>query len=139
LTFVYSSPGGNGAGLNGVLPFLSLHFIARGSPPARFYKSPLSTTVASYRVITMASKSGPKPQTTEKATSASMSQTFQRQDIRLDQPNDYSSEGVEDNDIFLLPGTDFQVLGVLTVIAVIVRLFRIYQPSSVVFDEVQSV
>ena len=50
---------------------------------------------------------------------------------------DYRSEGVEDNDIFLLPASDFQLLGVLTVIAAAVRLFRIYQPSSVVFDEVQ--
>jgi dolichyl-phosphate-mannose-protein mannosyltransferase len=50
---------------------------------------------------------------------------------------DYRSEGVEDNDIFLLPVSDFQLLGVLTVIAAVVRLFRIYQPSSVVFDEVQ--
>jgi dolichyl-phosphate-mannose-protein mannosyltransferase len=50
---------------------------------------------------------------------------------------DYGSEGVEDNDIFLLPVSDFQLLGVLTAIAAVVRLFRIYQPSSVVFDEVQ--
>jgi dolichyl-phosphate-mannose-protein mannosyltransferase len=50
---------------------------------------------------------------------------------------DYRSEGVQDNDIFLLPGSDFQLLGVLTVVAAVVRLFRIYQPSSVVFDEVQ--
>ena len=50
---------------------------------------------------------------------------------------DYRSEGVEDNDIFLLPGSDFQLLGVLTAVAAVVRLFRIYQPSSVVFDEVQ--
>jgi dolichyl-phosphate-mannose-protein mannosyltransferase len=44
---------------------------------------------------------------------------------------------VTDNDIFNLPGSDWQLLGVLTVVAAIVRLFRIYQPSSVVFDEVQ--
>ena len=50
---------------------------------------------------------------------------------------DYRSEGVTDNDIFLLPVSDFQLLGLLTVVASIVRLFRIYQPSSVVFDEVQ--
>ena len=50
---------------------------------------------------------------------------------------DYRSEGVQDNDIFLLPGSDFQILGVLTLVATVVRLFRIYQPSSVVFDEVQ--
>lgn len=50
---------------------------------------------------------------------------------------DYASEGVTDNDIFLLPGSDFQIVGLLTLLAAIVRLFRIYQPSSVVFDEVQ--
>ena len=52
-------------------------------------------------------------------------------------PTDYSSHGVTDNDIFLLPTSDLQLLGILTVIAAVVRLFRIYQPSSVVFDEVQ--
>jgi dolichyl-phosphate-mannose-protein mannosyltransferase len=55
------------------------------------------------------------------------------------QRRDYGSDGVTDNDIFLLPGSDFQLLGVLTLLATVVRLFRIYQPSSVVFDEVQSV
>ncbi|KAI9654402.1 MAG: hypothetical protein M1829_000933 [Trizodia sp. TS-e1964] len=48
----------------------------------------------------------------------------------------YTSEGVTDQDVMLLPGSDFQILGVLTIIAAIVRLFRLYQPSSVVFDEV---
>lgn len=52
-------------------------------------------------------------------------------------PADYTSHGVTDNDIFLLPGSDFQVLLGLTILALVVRLFRIYQPSSVVFDEVQ--
>ena len=52
-------------------------------------------------------------------------------------PTDYSSHGVTDNDIFLLPSSDFQLLGVLTAVTTLVRLFRIYQPSSVVFDEVQ--
>lgn len=51
--------------------------------------------------------------------------------------NDYASDGVTDNDIFMLPASDFQLLGLLTAIAALVRLFRIYQPSSVVFDEVQ--
>lgn len=48
----------------------------------------------------------------------------------------YASEGVDDNDIFLLPGSDFQILVLVTLVAFAVRLFRIYQPSSVVFDEV---
>ena len=52
-------------------------------------------------------------------------------------PTDYSSHGVTDNDIFMLPASDLQLLGILTVVAAVVRLFRIYQPSSVVFDEVQ--
>lgn len=49
----------------------------------------------------------------------------------------YASDGVTDNDIFMLPASDYQLLGLLTAIAALVRLFRIYQPSSVVFDEVQ--
>ncbi len=53
------------------------------------------------------------------------------------QKKSYASEGVTDNDIFLLPGSDYQVMGLLTLLASVVRLFRIYQPSSVVFDEVQ--
>lgn len=52
-------------------------------------------------------------------------------------PTDYTSHGVTDNDIFKLPTSDFQLLGLLAIVAAVVRLFRIYQPSSVVFDEVQ--
>ena len=55
----------------------------------------------------------------------------------IKKPTDYTSHGVTDNDVFMLPGSDFQLLGLLTAIAAVVRLFRIYQPSSVVFDEVQ--
>ncbi|KAM3432753.1 hypothetical protein MY4824_006388 [Beauveria thailandica] len=48
----------------------------------------------------------------------------------------YKSDGVEDNDIFLLPGTDYLVLLALTIVGAAVRIFRISQPTSVVFDEV---
>ena len=51
----------------------------------------------------------------------------------------YASEGVKDHDIFLLPVSDYQLMGLLTLLATAVRLFRIYQPTSVVFDEVQYV
>lgn len=51
--------------------------------------------------------------------------------------DDYTSDGVEDNDVFLLPISDYQVMAVVTILGAIVRLFRIYQPTSVVFDEVQ--
>lgn len=49
----------------------------------------------------------------------------------------YGSDGVKENDIFSLPISDYKTLAFLTLVAAIVRLFRIYQPSSVVFDEVQ--
>ncbi|KAJ5692189.1 Dolichyl-phosphate-mannose--protein mannosyltransferase 1 [Penicillium macrosclerotiorum] len=48
----------------------------------------------------------------------------------------YASEGVRDNDILNLPASDYKLLVLVTLIAAAVRLFRIYQPSSVVFDEV---
>lgn len=51
----------------------------------------------------------------------------------------YTSEGVRDHDIFSLPGSDWQMLALLIAVATVVRLYRIYQPSSVVFDEVQYV
>jgi dolichyl-phosphate-mannose-protein mannosyltransferase len=51
-------------------------------------------------------------------------------------PIGYASEGVQDHDIFNLPGSDWQLLGLLVAVASVVRLFRIAQPSSVVFDEV---
>lgn len=55
----------------------------------------------------------------------------------MQQPLGYTSEGVQDHDILNLPGSDWQVLGLLLIVASVVRLFRIAQPSSVVFDEVQ--
>lgn len=57
--------------------------------------------------------------------------------IAKGKPTDYTSHGVTDNGIFKLPTSDFQLMGLLTIVAAVVRLFRIYQPSSVVFDEVQ--
>ena len=50
---------------------------------------------------------------------------------------DYTSDGVKDYDIFGLPNSDFSILGFLILLATIVRLYRLYQPASVVFDEVQ--
>lgn len=53
--------------------------------------------------------------------------------------DDYGSDGVENNDVFLLPLSDYQTVICLTILAAVVRLFRIWQPTSVVFDEVQYV
>lgn len=52
-------------------------------------------------------------------------------------PQSYASEGVKNNDIFQLPGSDYKLIVLVTMIAAAIRLFRIYQPTSVVFDEVQ--
>jgi dolichyl-phosphate-mannose-protein mannosyltransferase len=70
--------------------------------------------------------------TSEKASVRSQPRTVKKHD-------DYTSEGVVDTDVFLLPASDYQTLILVTVVAAVVRLFRIYQPSSVVFDEVQYV
>lgn len=77
-------------------------------------------------------RASPTPPPAQTATSKPKSKAAKRK-------NDYSSEGVEDNDVFLLPGSDYQVLLGLTILGALVRLFRIYQPTSVVFDEVQYV
>ena len=82
----------------------------------------------------MASKGATRLKVSE---SSSIRSLKQYRDLPIDKPVDYTSHGVKDNDIFLLPGSDFQLLGFLTFVACVVRLFRIYQPSSVVFDEVQ--
>jgi len=44
---------------------------------------------------------------------------------------------VKDNDIFLLPVSDYQIMLALTALAAAVRMYRIWEPTSVVFDEVQ--
>ncbi|KAJ5219890.1 hypothetical protein N7468_009094 [Penicillium chermesinum] len=51
-------------------------------------------------------------------------------------PPSYASDGVKDYDILNLPASDYKWLVLVTLVAAIVRLFRIYQPTSVVFDEV---
>ena len=53
-------------------------------------------------------------------------------DEKLDEP-----AAPKNNDIFSLSGSDYNLMIILTVIAAAVRLYRIYQPTSVVFDEVQ--
>ncbi|KAK4215822.1 glycosyltransferase [Rhypophila decipiens] len=77
----------------------------------------------------LAARASSTPPPIQSAVSKPKSKGAQRKD-------DYSSEGVEDNDVFLLPGSDYQVLLGLTMLGALVRLFRIYQPTSVVFDEV---
>ncbi|CZT14749.1 related to dolichyl-phosphate-mannose-protein mannosyltransferase [Ramularia collo-cygni] len=62
--------------------------------------------------------------------------------VRRDKPanadntTEYTSVGVKDNNIFHLGSTDWELLGGVTLLALFIRLFRIYQPTSVVFDEV---
>lgn len=80
-----------------------------------------------------------KPTKSATSAPARISRSPQPLAKKAKKPTDYSSEGVADHDVFLLPGSDYQVMLVITVLATVVRLFRIYQPSSVVFDEVQYV
>ncbi|KAG5981649.1 hypothetical protein E4U55_002710 [Claviceps digitariae] len=56
--------------------------------------------------------------------------------VKPNQNTSYKSDGVQDNDVFLLPLSDYLVGLALTLLGAVVRIFRIYQPSSVVFDEV---
>jgi hypothetical protein len=55
------------------------------------------------------------------------------------QKTDYTSDGVADYNVFLLPGSDYCNMLLVTALGAAIRLFRIYQPSSVVWDEVQYV
>jgi dolichyl-phosphate-mannose-protein mannosyltransferase len=79
-----------------------------------------------------------RPSKSAHQSPAGASKTQQPKSI-LKKTDDYTSEGVADHDVFLLPGTDYQVMIGVTILAAVIRLFRIYQPSSVVFDEVQYV
>lgn len=67
----------------------------------------------------------PRPKNRKKAAAAAASS--------------YQSDGVTNNNIFNLPTSDYKVMVLVTIVAAVVRLFRIYQPTSVVFDEVQYV
>lgn len=77
----------------------------------------------------------------QKGVSPAPPQNVPRTQLPAKQPKrkSYASEGVTDNDIFLLPVSDYQIMVLLTLVGAVVRLFRIYQPTSVVFDEVQYV
>lgn len=59
-----------------------------------------------------------------------------RRKARASKPSDYTSVGVKNHDILDLPKSDYKIMLALTALAMVVRLFRIYQPTSVVFDEV---
>ena len=82
-------------------------------------------------------RSGKSPSRSPARSPARSSAPNGRKQQQQNAPLGYQSEGVQDHDIFNLPGSDWQLLGLLTVIACGVRLFRIAQPTSVVFDEVQ--
>ncbi|KAF5596997.1 dolichyl-phosphate-mannose mannosyltransferase [Fusarium subglutinans] len=67
----------------------------------------------------------PQPQTTAVTTTSKDTKN-----------TSYQSDGVEDNDVFLLPLSDYWVALALILVATLVRVYKIYQPTSVVFDEV---
>ena len=76
---------------------------------------------------------------TPSAASGNGANAVSRTKVKNKKNLSYQSDGVEDHDVFLLPVSDYLVALAVTVLATVVRVFRIYQPSSVVFDEVQLV
>lgn len=77
-------------------------------------------------------RSGPSPARAAKSNGRVVSKS-----VAAAAPVGFASQGVKDNDIFSLPKSDWELLGIITLIGSLVRLFRISQPTSVVFDEVQ--
>ena len=67
------------------------------------------------------------------STSATTTTSKSTSNKSTNSKTDYTSEGVKDNNIAYLKSSDWEFLGALTVLALFVRLFRIYQPSSVVY------
>ncbi|KLO78763.1 dolichyl-phosphate-mannose-protein mannosyltransferase [Fusarium fujikuroi] len=73
----------------------------------------------------------PQPQTTAVTTKSK-----NKSKSKDTKNTSYQSDGVEDNDVFLLPLSDYWVALALILVATLVRVYKIYQPTSVVFDEV---
>ena len=86
-------------------------------------------------VAPTARKNAASPRTTSTHAARQVSSDVVR--TQSGKQKSYRSEGVTDNDVFLLRMGDYQIMALLTILAGVVRLFRIYQPTSVVFDEVQ--
>ncbi|KAE8342911.1 hypothetical protein BDV24DRAFT_39575 [Aspergillus arachidicola] len=76
-----------------------------------------------------------QPPTKSTRSSSRSPRPKNRKKAPVETPN-YGSDGVKDNSIFSLPTSDYKALVLVTLVATAVRLFRIYQPTSVVFDEV---
>ncbi|KAK2743415.1 hypothetical protein FQN57_004880 [Myotisia sp. PD_48] len=79
---------------------------------------------------------GPASKSPRKSRSKSRSPGPKGRVSRESKVRDYRSDGVKDYDVLQLPISDYKIMLILTAIATVVRLFRIYQPTSVVFDEV---
>lgn len=79
----------------------------------------------------------PQPQPQQQQPAAVASKPKKNSNGKAKKSTSYKSDGVEDNDVFLLPVSDYWIVLGLMVVATIVRVYRIYQPTSVVFDEVQ--
>lgn len=73
------------------------------------------------------------------ANRAAKSPARQANSKPVTKPNSFASEGVENYDVSTLKANDWLICSALSVVALFVRLFRISQPTSVVFDEVQYV
>lgn len=104
----------------------------RGKSPQPPVKAP--TPVTEKQQPFAAPPPPPQPQTT-----AVITKSKNKSKSKDTKNNSYQSDGVEDNDVFLLPLSDYWVALALILVATLVRVYKIYQPTSVVFDEVQCV
>lgn len=100
----------------------------RGKSPQPPVKAPTPVTE---KQQPFAAPPPPQPQTTAVTTKS--------KNKSKSKSTSYQSDGVEDNDVFLLPLSDYWVALALILVATLVRVYKIYQPTSVVFDEVQCV
>ncbi|KAF4480130.1 dolichyl-phosphate-mannose- mannosyltransferase [Fusarium agapanthi] len=101
----------------------------RGKSPQPPVKAP--TPVTEKQQPSAAPPPPPQPQTTAVTTKSK-----NKSKSKDTKNTSYQSDGVEDNDVFLLPLSDYWVALALILVATLVRVYKIYQPTSVVFDEV---
>ncbi|KAF5233134.1 hypothetical protein FANTH_12664 [Fusarium anthophilum] len=100
----------------------------RGKSPQPPVKAPTPVTE---KQQPFAAPPPPQPQTTAVTTKSK-----NKSKSKDTKNTSYQSDGVEDNDVFLLPLSDYWVALALILVATLVRVYKIYQPTSVVFDEV---
>ncbi|CAI6086799.1 unnamed protein product [Clonostachys chloroleuca] len=105
---------------------------ARGRSPQPPSEKQQQPAVAAHLQPALAVPGAPKARSKSRSKSRSKNKKKAANTISTS----YKSDGVKDNDVFLLPVSDYVVALGITVLATLVRTWKIYMPTSVVFDEV---